>query len=137
MISIRLIAFFLITPLLFANYSAEGLTIEDYSVIARNQGFEGSSVPIRAKQLFAQGNLRNNKDYNFVAANYPSFELGTSAEGLTLGEYMILARSKGAEGPYIRSRAKVLFLEANYKERKAPYFRNIPLNFSLDENSNE
>ena len=116
---------------LSAKFSAEGLTISDYSEIARNQGFLGSSIPIKAKELFAQGNRRNNKNYNFVISYYPSFETGTSADGLTLGEYMILSRARGADGPYVRVRAKVLFLEANYRAKLPPYFRNIPLDFSF------
>ena len=122
---------------LCAKFSAEGLTISDYSEIARNQGFSGSSIPIKAKELFAQGNRRNNKNYNFVISHYPSFETGTSADGLTIGEYMILSRARGADGPYVRVRAKVLFLEANYRAELPPYFRNTPLDFSLGSEKDE
>ncbi len=134
---LKFLILYMICTTLSASYSAEGLTITDYSEIARNQGFIGSSIPIRAKELFAQGNRRNKKDYNFVLSHYPSFETGSSADGLTLGEYMILARARGANGPYVRVRAKVLFLEANYRAELPPYFRNIPLDFSLGSEKDE
>lgn len=128
---LRLTILYTICTILSASYSAEGLTMGDYNEIARNQGFTGSSTLIKAKELFAQGNRRNGKNYNFVVTKYPSFEIGTSADGLTLGEYMILARARGADGPYVRVRAKSLFLEANYRAKVPPYFRNVPLDFSL------